>query len=305
MAVKTAGAVLSLVLALFLSAPQSLAGQKEIPPGLEDMLKKMGGGGEKNQALEAARMAGVGKRGFSLEQEYYLGRGVAAMILSKYKPLVCKQANAYLNMIGQLAAFASEAPETFAGYHFIILDTDEVNGLAAPGGLIFVTKGLVRCCGSEDGLAAILAHEVAHVQHRHGIKSIKKSRMNAALVGMSLDLARRELKGKAAEMFNIFEGCISDVFLTLVNTGYAREMEYEADKTAVDILKRLGYDPRGLVQTLLAMEEKTSGQPKGWAKTHPDPGKRYLNIRELIGGYEEVRPPETRRIRFKEALKNL
>ncbi len=72
---------------------------------------------------------------------------------------------------------APDRPEIFAGYHFLVLDTDEVNAMAAPGGFIFVTKGLVKRCGDEETMAAILAHEIGHVAERHGLQSIKKSRL--------------------------------------------------------------------------------------------------------------------------------
>jgi beta-barrel assembly-enhancing protease len=71
-------------------------------------------------------------------------------------------------------------PETFGGYHFLILDSDEINAFAAPGGLIFVTRGMLRCCDSEDAVAAVLAHEVGHVQHQHGIQTIRKPALTSA-----------------------------------------------------------------------------------------------------------------------------
>ncbi len=99
------------------------------------------------------------------EQEYYIGRSVAASILQDYPALDDRKANAYLNTLGQTLAMASDRPETFGGYHFLLLDTDEINAFAAPGGLILVSRGLVNCCRNEDELASVLAHEIAHVQN--------------------------------------------------------------------------------------------------------------------------------------------
>jgi predicted Zn-dependent protease len=95
----------------------------------------------------------------SPEQEYYIGRTVGAQILKKYGPYTNRLATAYINSIGQSLARASDLPETFGGYHFLIQDSDEINALAAPGGLVFVTRGMLRCCRSEDAVAAVLAHE--------------------------------------------------------------------------------------------------------------------------------------------------
>jgi beta-barrel assembly-enhancing protease len=83
-------------------------------------------------------------------QEYYIGRAVAATVLCTYRPFDQQQANAYLNLLGQTVAQFSLKPETFGGYHFLLLDTDEINAFAAPGGLIMISRGMVRCCRSED-----------------------------------------------------------------------------------------------------------------------------------------------------------
>ncbi len=86
------------------------------------------------------------------EQEYYIGRAVAAQVFQTYPPLDRPPGNTYLNLLGQSLAIYSERPETFGGYHFLLLDSDEINAFAAPGGLILVTRGMVRCCANEDEL---------------------------------------------------------------------------------------------------------------------------------------------------------
>ena len=106
---------------------------------------------------------------------------MAATVLVTYKPFDREQANAYLNLLGQTVAQFSTKPETFGGYHFLLLDTDEVNAFAAPGGLILISRGMVRCCKSEDELVAVLAHEISHVDHQHGLKAIRKGRLTSAL----------------------------------------------------------------------------------------------------------------------------
>ena len=95
---------------------------------------------------------------FTSEQEYYIGRAVGAVVLSKYPAYGNAQVNQYINLLGQTLAAASDKPEVFNGYHFFVLDSDDINAFATPGGHIFVTSGLIRCCPSEDALAAILAH---------------------------------------------------------------------------------------------------------------------------------------------------
>jgi predicted Zn-dependent protease len=107
---------------------------------------------------------------FTPEQEYYIGRSVGAVVLSKYPAYTNAQVNQYLNMLGQTLAAASDKPQIFGGYHFLVLDSDDINAFATPSGLVFVTRGLIRCCPTEDALAAVLSHEIGHVQLRHGMQ---------------------------------------------------------------------------------------------------------------------------------------
>ncbi|MBU4304675.1 MAG: M48 family metalloprotease [Candidatus Omnitrophica bacterium] len=184
------------------------------------------------------------------EQEYYIGRTVGAVIINKYLPHNNEAANMYINILGQTLSQASDMPETFGGYHFLILDSEQINAFAAPGGFIFVTRGMLRCCQHEGALAAVLAHEIAHVQNKHGLQAIKKSRITAALNTLAIEGAKSFGDSDLSELITTFEDSISDITSTMVNNGYSRNFEQEADKNAVTILKRLGYDPNSLVDLL-------------------------------------------------------
>jgi len=99
------------------------------------------------------------------EQEYYIGRAVGANILAMYKIDNSRPAmTAYVNKIANALVINSERPEIFNGYHANILDSDEINAFATSGGHIFITRGLIDSAASEDELAAVIAHEVAHIQ---------------------------------------------------------------------------------------------------------------------------------------------
>ncbi len=233
------------------------------------------------------------------EQEYYLGRAVGAKLLGQYKPLDDFELNRYLNLIGLALAAASDMPSTFGGYHFLALDTDEVNGFACPGGLILVSRGLIELCRSEDELAAVLAHEIGHVQYRHGVDAIKKGRLSE--VGKIIAMESFERAGGAGRLVSLFSDSVGDVVKALAVTGYSREQEYEADLAAVTIVKRVGYDQGGLVRVLSAMKERAKTDRAGFFKTHPDPADRieYL-VKEI-----DRRPPADsplRRARFEKAM---
>lgn len=239
---------------------------------------------------------------FTPEQEYYMGRSVGAVILNKYKPYNNEKANDYVNLLGQILSKASDMPETFGGYHFLIQDSDEINALAAPGGFIFITRGMLRCCRHEDAVAAVLAHEIGHVQAKHGLQAIKKSRITSALTTIGLEGAKTFGGKELAQLTETFENSISDVTATLVNNGYSRNFERNADKAAVTILKRVGYDPMGLVDMLRVMSKKLKPGGLDFAKTHPSPASRIADIQEIIGTTTKVIKPKTRQARFMAVL---
>ena len=217
------------------------------------------------------------------EEEYYIGRATAALILSKYRPLRNAALNAYVNTMGTAIAYASDRPETYAGYHFLVLDTDEVNARAAPGGFIFVTKGLVKRCRDEETLAAILAHEVGHVAGRHGLQSIKKSRLIDAFKVIGQQAAERYGPEQLSRLTAIFEGALGDVVDTLILRGYDRKYEYEADDLGVKYAVAAGFAPQGLPDFLkILVGAGAAEQGKGWFKTHPSAADRLERANSAV-----------------------
>jgi predicted Zn-dependent protease len=236
------------------------------------------------------------------EQEYYIGRSVAATVLAAYKPYDAAALNQYVNTLGQTLALSSDKPETFGGYHFLVLETDEVNAFAAPGGLILVSRGLLRCCRSEDALAAVLAHEIGHVQGQHGLKAIKKGRLTSALTIMAVEAGKTLAGENMAQVVKAFEGSVTDVTSTLMNSGYARGLETEADAAAVQILARAGYDPRALADLLSQMAPRLAADARGFGKTHPSPEARLQQVGSLLNTPPAAAAPAARQQRFNAAV---
>ena len=239
------------------------------------------------------------------EQEYYIGRSVGAVLVNKYKPYPNGPANDYLNLLGQTLAQASDRPETFGGYHFLILDSPEINAFAAPGGLIFVSRGMLRCCRSEDAVAAVLAHEIAHIQLRHGLQAIDKSRVTEALTILGAEGTKSYGGQKLADLTKVFEGSISDVTSTLVSNGYSRSFEREADAAAITILTRVGYDLNGLVAMLTVMEKNLKPGGLDFAKTHPSPRSRIDDIQRQHADGKALAEVPARQARFRKGLGNI
>ena len=237
-------------------------------------------------------------KGITPEQEYYIGRAVAAQLLNDYKPLKDHKRNRYLNEIGQTLSMASDRPETFGGYHFLMLDTDEINAFAAPGGLILISRGMVDLCETEDELAAVLAHEVGHVVGKHGLRAIKNSRLTSALTILATEGARNFGGKDLKQLVTDYEGSIDDITSTLVVSGYSRGLEDEADVAAITILERVGYNPRALPRMLEEMKKRLKPDGPGFARTHPDPQDRVETINPTLAGKPDPVVPAVRQERF-------
>ena len=238
------------------------------------------------------------------EQEYYIGRTVAATVLTSYKALPNKELNAYLNEVGQALAQFSTKPETFGGYHFLALDSDDINAFAAPGGLILATRGLLKCCQTEDELAAVLAHEIGHVEKVHGLRAIKTGRLNSALTILAVEAGKNLAGEQLGEVTKAFDESINDISSTLLNSGYSRKLEYEADAAAVAILKKAGYAPGALVAMLENMAKNWDSSRKDFAATHPAPADRIKELQK-IGVASSSASANSRQQRFLAATKSL
>ena len=241
------------------------------------------------------------------EEEYYIGRAVSALIFSKYPAYGNQAIIQYINYVGSSVVYYSDRPETYAGYHFMILDTDEVNALAAPGGFIFITKGLLKRCADEEMLACILAHEVGHVAAKHGLKSIKKSRLIEAFRILGTEAAKKYGSEEVAQLTEIFEGVLGDIVEKLGERGYDRKFEYEADRLGVKIAANTGYSPEGLTNFLRTMiDDASDAKGKGWFKTHPSAEDRMGRVSEEIASLKDAPEKETERTeRFVASLKSL
>jgi predicted Zn-dependent protease len=241
------------------------------------------------------------------QEEYYIGRAVSALILSRYKVLGNAGLTSYVNTCGRAISYSSDRPETFGGYHFLILDTDEVNAMAAPGGFVFVTKGLLNRCKDEEMMASILAHEIGHVSAKHGLASIKKSRLVDAFKILGKEATTRYGSKELAQLTGIFENVLGDVVESLVEKGYDRKYEYEADKLGVKYATATGYDPNGMARFLKTMTGgPAAGGAKGWFKTHPSAEDRLGKVNSMIKGMKTVpKTQDVRTARFLQAAKGL
>lgn len=246
-------------------------------------------------------------RDYSTAEEYYIGRAVAAEILSRYRIRRDKELQDYVNLVG--LAIVSSAPEvrqTFNGYHFVVLEGDELQAISAPGGFIFVTSGAIRRTRDEDELAALLAHEIAHVSLNHGIGAIKAATKKRSLalivqgVGKGVEEESRrngsENGRELAELATVFADAVQEITTDLLVKGYSREQEYEADRGAALYLQSSGYAREALGDYLWRVDREGAGGRGGWFQTHPAPRDRLTALGQLARGGSPARA--LRRERF-------
>jgi beta-barrel assembly-enhancing protease len=230
------------------------------------------------------------------KEEDYVGRAVAATLLGKYRLNADPDVTRYVNEVGQAVALASDRPLTFGGYHFAVLDTEEENALSCPGGIILITRGMLRTTRNEEELAAILAHEVAHVNHKDGLAAIQKSRWVEVATLMGSEAAKQFSGADLTHLVSLFEGSVNDVVKTLVVNGYSREQESAADLSALTFLVRAGYDPRGLTNYLETIAaEQSAGAGSGIFATHPGMAERLVQAQEVIAENRWPQPPHAAR----------
>lgn len=239
------------------------------------------------------------------EQEYFIGRSVGATIISTYKVYDNDEATRYLNVLGQSVARFSDMPNTFKGYRYLILDTDEINAFAAPGGFIFISRGMIRLCRTEDDLAAVIAHEVGHVQLRHAVKAIKSSRLTSALTTLAVEGTKSFGGEQLAQLTTAFEGSITDITATMMNSGYARGQEREADRAAIVILQRMGYRQGALVDVLGRMGKALETDHRGFGSTHPPADSRIKELVPIIDDTKTPVPTAARKKRFDRLLQGI
>jgi len=231
------------------------------------------------------------------EDEYYLGRAVAANILAAYMLYTAdNELTNYVNLICQALVINSDYPDTFNGYHVMILDNRELNALSTPGGHIFITKGLLDIVSSEDALAGVIAHEMAHVMLKHGMKMIDDMK----IVSQADEMAERAavFSGRQTQRIASFRGAVNGYFDAMVKSGYSQPQEFEADTLAVKLLAGAGYSPVGLLEIVKNLQNIQKTQSGGFFSTHPAPADRAANIEKQVSAYRMTDNSPAREERF-------
>jgi beta-barrel assembly-enhancing protease len=217
---------------------------------------------------------------FSSSDAYFLGRAVAANILSEYKLYNNTELTKYVNEICQALVINSDSPAPYNGYFVMILDSSEFNAFSTPGGHIFITKKMIESTSSEDMLAAVIAHELAHIMLNHGVNIINETKVEndlSAVADWASGTAAKQ-SAEAARAATFRDSIITKYVDVLMRSGYSQKQEFEADLEAVVLLAKAGYDPGALKDVLRVLQSSQGSSNGGFYSTHPSPEQRIANV---------------------------
>jgi predicted Zn-dependent protease len=208
----------------------------------------------------------------SSAEEVEIGQQVAADVESKEKLLSNSTVQNYVNDVGQRIVKVCDRIDV--EYKFKVIDKDEINAFACPGGFIYIYTGLLDILDNEAQLAGVLAHEVSHVVARHSVKKLQN------IYGYSI-LAQIALGDKAEGV----AGDIVNIAAMLILQGYSRDNEFEADRYGILYAKNAGYNPKGMIQVFEKFEKMESDPPPSILKlfaSHPPPAERIREGKSQI-----------------------
>lgn len=213
------------------------------------------------------------------QAELRMGADMDARIVASLPMVEDEALQAWVSGVGQKLAATSERPDL--PWTVRLLDDAAINAFAVPGGHLYVTRGLLGWLHSEDELAAVLGHEVAHVTARHSATA-----MSRAVLGSPLGALVHAVDPNQHHV-----GAVVGVSAGLLGLKHSRADEREADELGLRYLERAGYDPAAMLDVLAMLEATTDadGRVPTWLSTHPPPEDR----RERLGAVASAGHRET------------
>lgn len=231
-------------------------------------------------ARAAARAGELSRRAsFTMEQEFWLGKSVAANVVARLGGEAVPPehpAARYLRDVGTAVALAAaelrvdeDRPYPLRGYRFLLVRASQVNAVGAPGGFIVVTTGALRAARSEDELAALLAHEVAHVQRGHAVGPVERARRQEHLTTTLLE-------GTDEVVYAFLSRAVTLGTDFVLDKGYGKVDELAADAFGKDVVAAAGYDPRAPESLLSRLRGKAA--QGGFLSRHPPAAERVAAL---------------------------
>ena len=259
------------------------------------------------KAVDAANQ----KTEFSQEDEIGLGNALTASFLGASPLHADANLQRYVNRVGRWIALHSDRPDL--PWTFSVIDTETINAFAMPGGSIIVSSGLIKQLSSEAELAGVLAHEIAHVVKKHQLAAIQANMSADAWKSFGTSVAADHVKiggGSGRAIGELAKPYLLDLGANLIKDGFFlrpldRGLESEADRLAVVLAARSGYDPYGLAGALQMLAQmKGGGDAASVFSTHPAPADRLADLEKVMPAIQaSVKQPQLLEARFKQNVK--
>jgi len=230
----------------------------------------------------------------SAQEELVVGRLVAGQILGAAKLLPNAELQRYVNLVGRRVADQSERKD--AAWAFGVIDSSAINAFAGPGGKILITSALLQILESEDELAAVLAHEVAHVVRKHHYRVIRKQRM------LEFGAQSVAIKEDSSGMSEKLSGMVAQVLAR----GLDQSAEFEADRDGMVYAARAGYDASALIRVMEKLSAVTAKDPAGelLLSTHPSAENRRITMAKQVNAdLEKAATPSRSAARYRQFVK--
>jgi predicted Zn-dependent protease len=220
---------------------------------------------------------------YSLEKEIALGKGLAQQVERQAKIINDPVIAEYVNRVGQNLVRNSDAKVPFT---IKVIDSEEVNAFALPGGFFFVNSGLILKADNEAELAGVMAHEIAHVAARHGTRQATRGEI-AQLSMIPLMI----MTGGTWTGYGIYEA--ASILVPVGFLKFSRGFESEADMLGLEYMYKAGYDPTAFVDFFEKIETLEKRKPGTMAKvfsTHPMTDDRIQSAQKNIQNYLKAKP---------------
>lgn len=224
-------------------------------------------------AVIGAGVAAIQSLFLTTAEEVRIGQQIRQQILAE-TPVYTGSSDLtqYVNNLGQQIAAQSERKDEI-NYQFNIIQSNEINAFAAPGGFIFITTEALKYIRSEAELVAVLGHEMGHVDKKHGVEGIKRAMIAQGLA-----------QGALTEADSQIVQAIAGFTLDLILKGYGREQEKESDRVGTDVAAALNYDATAMTDFLDTILQ-LNGDPDGlltFLTTHPPSQERIDLIKARV-----------------------
>lgn len=274
--------LLAIIIGLFLCAVPSYADNKDKDKDKNKADKTSTTSSVKGKLETNQDPTQVGKRDinkrqinfYSVEKEIAVGQGLAGEAERQLKFIDDPIVTEYVNRIGQNIALNSDAKVPFT---IRVVDSEEINAFALPGGFFFVNKGLILASENESEIVGVMAHEIAHVAARHGTEQVSKGQVvNYASIGLIFLGGPIGLAARSA----------ANLAIPLTFLKFSRGAENEADILGAQYAWASGYDPMGMVAVFERLS-KNEKKVAGVFSDHPATGDRAVTVRSLISKFPD------------------